>query len=72
MATFYKGDCIQLLKQTPAKSINMIYWNPPFGTTACWWDEKLDWATIFLECFRVLKDDGMLVIPYSVYYFFVL
>jgi len=66
MATFYKGDCIQLLKQTPSQSINMIYWNPPFGTTAQWWDEKLDWKVIFTECFRVLKDDGMLVIHCSV------
>ena len=66
MATFYKGDCLQQMKQLPDRSINFIYWNPPFGTTRQVWDEKLDWENIFEQCFRILKEDGMLVIHCSV------
>jgi DNA modification methylase len=66
MATFYKGDCLQQMKRLPSESINFIYWNPPFGTTCQPWDEKLPWEKIFAECFRILKNDGMLAIHCSV------
>lgn len=49
------------------KSINLIYINPPFeGATQNSWDKPLDWKTLFAEFFRVLKDDGMLVIHSAV------
>jgi DNA modification methylase len=63
---FQKGDCLDLLKKTPSNSIQLILWNPPFGTTKNSWDESLDWSSIFPECFRILKDDGMLVIHCSI------
>lgn len=66
MATFYKGDCLKTMKTLPDRSINLIYWNPPFGTTYQPWDEKLQWPQIFEQCFRILKEDGMLVIHCSV------
>ena len=66
MATFYKGDCLEWMKRLDSNSINLIYWNPPYGTTKQSWDEKLDWENIFKECFRIMKNDGMLVIHCSV------
>jgi len=67
MKVFYRGDTLATLKsQIRDKSVNLIYVNPPFGTTGNFWDEKQDWTKIFAECFRVLKDDGMLVIHCSV------
>ena len=66
MATFYSGDCLALLKKTSSKTVDLIYWDPPFGTTKNAWDEKLDWPAIFKECFRVLKDDGVLIIHCSI------
>lgn len=66
MATFYKADCLTQMRKLSEKSVNLIYWNPPFGTTEQPWDEKLDWKNLFLECFRLLKDDGMLVIHCSI------
>lgn len=66
-ATFYKGDNLTLIKRhIPSKSINLIYFNPPYGTTRQKWDEKLDWSKLFEEFFRILKDDGMLVIHASI------
>lgn len=67
MATFYRGDTLQTLrKQIPDRSISFLYIDPPFGTTRNYWDEKQDWSSLFTEFFRVLKDDGMLVIHCSV------
>lgn len=67
MSIFYKGDVFTILKnQIPNKSINLIYIDPPFGTTKNFWDEKLDWSKLFDEMFRVLKDDGMIVIHCSI------
>jgi len=67
MKVFYKADTLLTLKnQLLDKSVNLIYVNPPFGTTRQYWDEKQDWPAIFKECFRILKDDGMLVIHCSI------
>jgi site-specific DNA-methyltransferase (adenine-specific) len=66
MATFYRGDCLKTMQGMEGKSINLIYWNPPFGTTRQTWDESLPWELLFKECFRILKDDGMLVIHCSI------
>ena len=67
MAVFYKGDTLQTLRNhITNKSINLIYVNPPYGTTNNIWDEKQDWVALFKECFRVLKDDGTLIIHSSI------
>lgn len=67
MSVFYQGDTLTSLRRhIPDKSVNLIYCDPPFGTTNNVWDEKQDWNALFQECFRVLKDDGMLVIHCSI------
>jgi DNA modification methylase len=67
MRCFLKGDTLTLLQsQIPSNSINLIYFDPPFGTTQNPWDEKQDWPSLFRECFRVLKEDGMLIIHCSI------
>lgn len=65
-ATFFKGDCLEQMKRLRDKSITLILWNPPFGTTQQPWDERLPWEAIFKECFRILDDAGTLVIHASV------
>ena len=67
MSIFYSGDVRQLIpKYIPDNSVNLIYINPPFGTTKNAWDEKLDWGWLFSEFFRILKPDGTLVIHCSI------
>jgi site-specific DNA-methyltransferase (adenine-specific) len=65
--TFYKGDALETIKnKIKDKSIDLIYADPPFGTTGAWWDEKMDWPELFKEFFRVLKDNGMIVLHCSI------
>jgi DNA modification methylase len=67
MSVFHYGCVFKVLKsQIPDKSVNLIYIDPPFGTTKNFWDSKLDWAILFKEFFRILKDDGMLIIHCSI------
>ena len=67
MSIFYQGDSLKNIQQyIPDKSINLIYINPPFGTTKQPWDESLPWDQYFQEFFRILKDDGMLIIHCSI------
>ena len=67
MSVFYKGDVFAMIgAHVRDKSVDLIYIDPPFGTTRNWWDSKLDWVALFKEFFRVLKDSGMLVIHCSV------
>lgn len=65
-ATFYRGDCLEQLKKMESQSVDLIYTDPPYGTTGQFWDHKLDWPAIFTECFRVLKPTGNLVLHCSV------
>ena len=66
MSTFYHGDIHQIIQMIPSRSIDMIYVNPPFGITEAEWDKPLYWEMLFPECFRVLKENGALVIHCSI------
>jgi site-specific DNA-methyltransferase (adenine-specific) len=43
-------------------SIDLIYFNPPFGTTEQEWDKSLQWEELFPEMDRILKPTGNIVI----------
>lgn len=66
MTLFLKGDALTLLRQHPSASVDLIYTDPPFGTTGQPWDESLPWTELFAEFFRVLKPTGNLVLHCSV------
>lgn len=64
--TFYSGDCLHWMKRLPDKSIDLVYFNPPFAVTHNDWDTKLNWPEIFKESFRILKPTGNLIIHCSI------
>ena len=66
MACFHRGDIYDVLPRIPSKSVNLIYCDPPFGTTKQPWDETLNWKTLFDEFFRILTADGTIVIHCSI------
>ena len=33
-----QGDCLELMKDIPDKSIDMVLCDLPYGTTSCQWD----------------------------------
>lgn len=34
----FQGDCLELMKDIPDKSVDLILTDLPYGTTACKWD----------------------------------
>lgn len=72
MTTFYKGDCVERMRDISSASIDFVYFNPPFAITRQPWDEALPWPDVFAECFRILKPSGTLAIHCSVPFNYVL
>lgn len=57
----FKGDCLELLKDIPDGSVDMVLTDPPYGTTACKWDTVIDLDKMWLELKRVIKPNGAIV-----------
>lgn len=58
----FKGDCLELLKNIPDGSVDMVLTDPPYGTTACKWDTVIDLDKMWLELKRVTKPNGAIVL----------
>ena len=52
------GDCLELMKSIPDKSIDMCLTDPPYGTTACKWDTVIPFEPMWKELKRIVKDNG--------------
>jgi DNA modification methylase len=60
-----KGDCLELLKDVPDGSIDMILADPPYGTTACKWDSIIPLEPMWEQIKRVIKPNGAIVMTAS-------
>lgn len=58
----YQGDCLELMKDIPDKSVDMILCDLPFGKTQCSWDKPLDLTALWGGYSRVIKDNGAIVL----------
>jgi site-specific DNA-methyltransferase (adenine-specific) len=58
MNTLLHGDCLELMKQIPDGSVDMILTDPPYGTTACKWDNVIPFEPMWEQIWRVLKPNG--------------
>ena len=52
------GDCLELMKDIPDNSIDMVLTDPPYGTTACKWDSVIDLELMWEQLKRITKDNG--------------
>ena len=65
MATYIQGDIHDVIKTLETNSIDLIYTNPPFGTTENDWDKSLRWKELWVDIWRILKPNGVVVIHAS-------
>lgn len=56
------GDCLELLKEIPDGSVDLILTDPPYGTTACKWDSIIPLEPMWAELKRVIKPNGAIVL----------
>mgnify|MGYP000936853141 FL=1 len=63
MYQLYQGDCLEVMKNIPDKSIDMILCDLPYGITARnKWDTILPLDTLWEQYNRVIKNNGAIVL----------
>ncbi len=62
MIDLRKGDCLELMKDIPNGSIDMILADLPYGTTACKWDTIIPFEPLWEQYKRIIKDNGAIVL----------
>jgi len=62
MIRLLHGDCLELMKDIPDKSIDMILCDLPYGLTHCDWDIPLDMKSMWNQYKRIIKDHGAILL----------
>jgi len=60
-----QGDCLEVMKDIPDKSIDMVLTSPPYDNLRTYngsldWGEHI-WKPVIQELFRIIKDGGVVV-----------
>lgn len=58
MIRLLQGDCLELMKDIPDKSIDMILCDLPYGILDFKWDEVIDGKKLFAEYKRICKQNA--------------
>ena len=58
MIKLYHGDCLELMKEIPTESIDMILCDLPYGTTKCKWDIIIPFDKLWEQYTRLIKENG--------------
>jgi len=59
------GDCLELMKDIPNGSIDMILCDLPYGTTACKWDTIIPFEPLWEQYERIIKPNGAIILTAS-------
>jgi len=62
MIKLINGDCLEVMKTIPDKSIDAIITDPPYGTTSCKWDSVIDFDLMWEQLNRIIKPNGAIVL----------
>ena len=52
------GDCLELMKNIPDGSVDLVLTDPPYGTTACKWDSVIPFEPMWEQLNRIIKPNG--------------
>lgn len=61
----HHGDCLELMKDIPSKSIDMILCDLPYGVSACKWDTIIPFELLWKQYERIIKENGAIVLTAS-------
>lgn len=56
------GDCLELMKDIPDKSVDMILCDLPYSTTRNHWDSMIPLDLLWEQYERIIKDNGAIVL----------
>lgn len=58
----WQGDCLELMKNIPDGSVDMVLCDLPYGTTRNKWDSIIPLDRLWEQYKRVIKDNGAIVL----------
>lgn len=58
----FEGDCLEVMKCIPEKSIDIILCDLPYGTTQNHWDSPIPLETLWKQYKRIIKDNGVIAL----------
>lgn len=61
----FEGDCLEVMKQIPDASVDLILCDLPYGTTQCTWDAVIPFALLWAHYKRVRKISAPVVLNAS-------
>ena len=56
------GDCLEIMKEIPSKSIDAIICDLPYGITKLKWDAVIPFDLLWNEYNRIIKENGAIVL----------
>jgi site-specific DNA-methyltransferase (adenine-specific) len=62
MIQLRQGDCLELMKDIPDKSVDMILCDLPYKETGNKWDKSFDLDEVCKEYERIIQEDGAIVL----------
>lgn len=65
MIELLHGDCLELMRDLPDNSVDMILCDLPYGTTACKWDSVIPFEPLWAEYRRISKPSAAIVLTAS-------
>ena len=57
-----QGDCLELMKDIPDGSVDMILCDLPYGTTKCSWDVIIPFEQLWEQYSRIAKENAAIVL----------
>ncbi len=57
-----EGDCLEIMAQLPAGSVDMVLCDLPYGTTQNKWDSVIDLQRLWREYHRIVKTNGAIIL----------
>jgi site-specific DNA-methyltransferase (adenine-specific) len=58
----WMGDCLELMRDVPSGSVDMILCDLPYGTTACSWDSIIPFEPLWEQYWRIAKPNAAVVL----------
>lgn len=62
MMNLYQGDCLEIMKSIPDKSVDMILCDLPYGMTKNKWDSIIPIDQLWEAYKRIIKDNGCIAL----------
>lgn len=58
----YKGDCLEVLRELPENSVDMVLCDLPYGVTDCEWDKVIPFEKLWKQYRRITKENAPIVL----------